>query len=255
MLSALGDIALHRGLSWLDVAFVPTAKNRPASDFLDAILADLQGGGSVARSRIVRIPAPFAAAPRLPLAWQTGRAALEEASVDGAPFANPAVPAPVEAEPAVDAARFASIAIDCWDAEEIHRAISARSRKRPALSTPFIAPRSALEHELTAIWAELLGVDQIGVNDNFFDLGGHSLTAMQLISRVRVSCNVELSLRSLFSDQFTIAILARMVTEQQSRPGDREDIEALLSEINALTDEEVLALLAKEGLGTDRTDG
>lgn len=203
---------------------------------------------------MIRIPASFATAVRFPSDSQTGRPALEEESAVQPFLAHLGETAQIEPRANVEAARFSSIAVNCCDAEQIHQAISARTRRRPELSTPFVAPRSTLEEELAAIWSELLGVDQIGVDDNFLDLGGHSLSAMQLLSRIRETCKVELSLRSLFSDQFTIAILARMVIEQQIAAGNREDIEALLGEINALSDEEVRALLAESDLGADRSD-
>ncbi|MDR3516513.1 MAG: amino acid adenylation domain-containing protein [Azospirillaceae bacterium] len=56
---------------------------------------------------------------------------------------------------------------------------------RPALATPFIAPRTAVERSIARIWQDLLGLDAVGVEDNFFDLGGHSLLGTQVISRVR----------------------------------------------------------------------
>lgn len=55
---------------------------------------------------------------------------------------------------------------------------------RPNLGTPFIAPRTELEQQLAAIWAELLDLDEVGVNDDFFELGGDSLLAMRLVLAV-----------------------------------------------------------------------
>ncbi len=55
-----------------------------------------------------------------------------------------------------------------------------------ALSTQeYVAPQSEIEKQLAVIWQELLGVEKIGVNDNFFGLGGHSLLVIQLIARLR----------------------------------------------------------------------
>src|SRR4029077_12494637 len=55
-------------------------------------------------------------------------------------------------------------------------------RARPALSNPFEAPGSEIERRLAAIWTELLGIDEIGAHDDFFDLGGHSLLATRVLA-------------------------------------------------------------------------
>jgi amino acid adenylation domain-containing protein len=73
----------------------------------------------------------------------------------------------------------------------------------------YVAPRTATEETVAAIWAEVLRREpnQISVEDNFFDLGGHSLLATQVISRVRKALNIELPLRTLFESP-TVAALA-----------------------------------------------
>src|SRR5262249_45406617 len=77
----------------------------------------------------------------------------------------------------------------------------------------YVAPRTATEQKLAAIWREVLKVKQVGVEENFFDLGGHSLLAAQVMSRVRSTCRVELPLRALF-EAGTVAELARIVDEE-----------------------------------------
>ncbi|HEX2269383.1 MAG TPA: amino acid adenylation domain-containing protein, partial [Pyrinomonadaceae bacterium] len=83
---------------------------------------------------------------------------------------------------------------------------------RTALDIVFTAPRTPVEEAVSAIWAEVLGLQKPGVHDNFFDLGGHSLLATQVISRVRKVFAVELSLRTLF-DGPTIGELAERIEE------------------------------------------
>ncbi len=71
-------------------------------------------------------------------------------------------------------------------------------------------PRSRTEKTLAAIWADLLKIRQPGVHDDFFDLGGQSLMAIQLVARIRDAFGVDLALRNLF-ERPTIAGLAELV--------------------------------------------
>ncbi len=80
----------------------------------------------------------------------------------------------------------------------------------------FIAPRTAVEQALAAIWQELLGVERVGARDDFFDLGGHSLQSMRLVSHLRGTLGVELGVRSVF-EHSTLAGLAKAVTEEMVR--------------------------------------
>ena len=93
------------------------------------------------------------------------------------------------------------------------RNLPASDRSRPDLQETFVAPRNPIEQKLAVIWAELLGLNQIGVNDNFFHLGGHSLIATQMLSRVR-EFQVELSFQQIFENP-TIVCLAQLIQQGQ----------------------------------------
>jgi acyl carrier protein len=91
-------------------------------------------------------------------------------------------------------------------------ALPAPGSARPKLAESYAPPRDEVESALATIWVGLLGVEAVGVHDDFFDLGGHSLLATQLISRIRDQFSVELPLRLLF--QFpTVAELAEAVSQ------------------------------------------
>ncbi|NMO13901.1 non-ribosomal peptide synthase/polyketide synthase [Pyxidicoccus fallax] len=81
----------------------------------------------------------------------------------------------------------------------------------PASATgAYVAPRTPLEQQLAALWAELLHVERVGVHDDFFELGGHSLLATQLVARLRAGWGVELPLRALFDTPTLGALTARV---------------------------------------------
>jgi amino acid adenylation domain-containing protein len=114
------------------------------------------------------------------------------------------------------------------------KALPAPDRARPDLDESYVAPRDSAEEVLAGIWAEVLGLDRIGVRDDFFAAGGHSLLATRVLARLRDAFAVELPLRALF-EATTVADLAEVV---------RTAIEA---EIDQLTDAEVALQLAEEG--------
>ncbi|MEO1102477.1 MAG: SDR family NAD(P)-dependent oxidoreductase, partial [Pseudomonadota bacterium] len=84
---------------------------------------------------------------------------------------------------------------------------------RPELDSDYVAPSTDIERQLVGFWEELLGVDQIGVEDNFFDLGGHSLIAVRLFAQIRKAYKVDFPISVLFEAP-TIAKCAALVAER-----------------------------------------
>ena len=78
------------------------------------------------------------------------------------------------------------------------RGLPAPDDSRPELETHYVAPRTPIEQQLSAIWSEVLGIDAIGIHDNFFALGGHSLLATRVNARISSAFQVDLPLRKLF---------------------------------------------------------
>ena len=94
------------------------------------------------------------------------------------------------------------------------RALPAPDYSRSAQD--FVAPSTPLQEMVAASWSQALGIEQIGIYDNFIALGGHSLLAMQVIAHLRISLQVELSLRSFFEAP-TIAQLAEIIPQLQAQ--------------------------------------
>jgi amino acid adenylation domain-containing protein len=86
------------------------------------------------------------------------------------------------------------------------------------LESTFVPPNTAVEHQLVEICSALLGLEKVGIHHNFFEIGGHSLLATQFISRVRETCGVELSLRSLFEHPTIFEIALEIETLKLTSP-------------------------------------
>ncbi|VAW30981.1 Siderophore biosynthesis non-ribosomal peptide synthetase modules [hydrothermal vent metagenome] len=97
------------------------------------------------------------------------------------------------------------------------RALPEPQNMRPDLRQPYLAPRTATEQNIASIWQDVLGIDQVGVEDGFFELGGDSLLAMQVLNRTREATQTKLSFRHLFERQ-TVAKLAELVQETATEP-------------------------------------
>jgi amino acid adenylation domain-containing protein len=115
--------------------------------------------------------------------------------------------------------------------------------ERPDLDTQFVAPETPVERLVAKIWAEVLSVDQVGVHDNFLDLGGHSLTATRLVSRIIKQFRLEIPLLFLFQSP-TVAEMAAVITEHLAKNLAEHDVERVLSELESLSDDEAERLLS-----------
>jgi acyl carrier protein len=130
-------------------------------------------------------------------------------------------------------------------ADEASRPESAAAdgQTRPDLATAYAAPRDDVEQTIAGLWQTLLGVNGVGIHDDFFDLGGHSLLGTQLVARLRKVFEVELPMRCIFEAK-TVADLAGVVKEKQAEQVVDEEMEETLAMLEGLSDEEVAALLA-----------
>lgn len=101
---------------------------------------------------------------------------------------------------------------------------------RPNLETPFVAPEGPVQEVLSHIWTQVLHLEQVGIRDSFLELGGSSLLAGQVISRVNKKFSVELPLKSLFASP-TIAEMALEIVEIQLTQSNQQEIDQMLAEL------------------------
>ncbi|MGH9760903.1 MAG: phosphopantetheine-binding protein, partial [Blastocatellia bacterium] len=126
---------------------------------------------------------------------------------------------------------------------------------RDETQQPYTAPRNDAEVELAAIFREVLGVEMVGIDDNFFRLGGHSLSATRVMVRIRDAFHIDVPLRNLFETP-TIAGLAAVLDKSEPMIEQDEPIEIisrqtapeqkpLTSMLDDLSKEDLESLLAE----------
>ncbi|MBZ5490384.1 MAG: amino acid adenylation domain-containing protein [Acidobacteriia bacterium] len=92
------------------------------------------------------------------------------------------------------------------------RALTAISTQTMRRDEAYVAPRTPQEKFLAELWADILRVERVGIHDNFFRLGGHSLSITQVIARIREALSLELPVQAMF-EQPTIAALAKKLQD------------------------------------------
>ncbi len=225
VMSALAEEAFERGLTCVIANLVPTPKNQPARNFLESFGAQYRVNSSY----------------RLPVSALIGLKP-EPAAVAPAPQSTK--------KPKVNSSTkrpdYQAMAQQLSTAAQVHEAMQHESRMEQGTTDE---PMTALESRLAAIWCDLLKRPAVPLSGNFFDLGGHSLLAVALIMRVKQAFGFELPIDDVYASGLTLGDLARKVEAHQH--GAPEEYDAILRELESLSDEEVDRLLAEEEANTE----
>ncbi|WP_426510192.1 amino acid adenylation domain-containing protein [Dactylosporangium sp. McL0621] len=112
------------------------------------------------------------------------------------------------------------------------RSVRAPRAVATAAETVYIPPRDAAEELVAEVWREVLGLERVGVHDDFFAVGGHSLLAMKVVGRLRAATGTEVPLRTVFAHP----VLAELAVAVEG---------LIVAELSALTDEEAERLLGE----------
>jgi amino acid adenylation domain-containing protein len=107
----------------------------------------------------------------------------------------------------------------------------------------FVPPATPEEQAIAAVWSEVLGIERVGATDGFFSLGGHSLRAVRIITRIEEALGVRLPVSALFDTPTVRGLAERVVLERERDPG----LQSRLDWLESLSEEEVLALLEESG--------
>ena len=209
MLAWLGKLAIERGCDRVDIPFVPTGRNDPAMMFLQEVGADFVDVPLASReqgARVFKFPARLAAevVHRQPTE-AVFRVASQEATPDRAAHSVRRPPASV----------FHHIATELDDVDRI----LAASRRRGRADPPAADPLGVFEHDdiartVAAVWRDVLGVENVGVNDNFFQMGGTSLEVALVAVELERRLNLDGSIVSSLFDKTTVGSMTRLLKNQ-----------------------------------------
>ncbi len=124
------------------------------------------------------------------------------------------------------------------------RSLPRPSRTRPNLAQTYIPPSTEIDRRLADIWEGILDIRPIGMRDNFFQIGGHSLAAARIVSQVIKTFLVEIPLEVLFNAPTVADMAAAIEAHPGKKIGDAE-LERILAEMESLTDEEAQRLVSE----------
>jgi FkbH-like protein len=205
MLRKLGDVAKERRLAAVALPYLPTPKNEPARAFAESVAAEF--ASRTESGTLYRIPVDRAREiqhrpgqdPEAVL-----RARDAETQKSPGESAAPATTSPARSD------RYALLAGTLASGRAVLQALRARNRRTRALAAPPRPADTETERRLLALWDEVLGIEGLGVEDDYFALGGSSLLAAQLFAEVSRRFGVQLRLTAILEAP-TVRALARLL--------------------------------------------
>jgi FkbH-like protein len=213
MLARLGGIARERGLLRLEIEYRRSKKNRPALELLErtcgAFQSPIEGEGEGEGGHRFEVPARDAQA--LDATAYLSRPEIVSPSPSPAPLLVPAE----QGRRAFVVPDHVATSLD--QAEKVLAKIRSRRRAPTGARMDYVPPRTRAEEALVAIWADMLGVVRVGLDDDFFALGGHSLLAVRVFDRIGKHFGKHLPIATLFQAP-TIRQLAGLLTRESWMP-------------------------------------
>ncbi len=208
MLARLGQLACAEGLEWVEIEYIATAKNQPAYNFLAGF------------DPVYRQPAQNGFVCQFPSAYAseiTFKPANEAPPSDSeAMETGLAKPGATDRGVAVEPIDYEWIALNSMDTSRVLQVLDEMPTGLDG-AQPAAPPRTDLERCIAGIWEKVLKVSSVGIHDNYFDLGGDSLAAVQIFVQLEAICNQQLPLVTLFEAP-TIAQLATLIQDAGWKP-------------------------------------
>lgn len=230
MLAYVGDIARKLGYNKVNVKFVKSGRNTVAEQFLMKVLGECAESNIVDSDVIASLDFKNYMDTEVQTSSEDAQSDKKEKDEIDIDFQD----------------LIAEIATDLNTTEKIHKAIVSERNSNVGERAEYAPPTNEMEEKIVKIWEEILEVDKIGINDSIFSLGGESIKAIQILSRVRDEFETDISLAVLFEGELTVARLAEATQDSILSSFDEDLLSGELEAIENMSDEEIEALLNGE---------
>jgi len=199
LVSKLGEIAAEKGIDIVEMTYLKTEKNEPALNFIEAIAEGYKS--TIKGGQLYRIPADYAKT--------VSYKPEDEASGTSQPTNKK------QKETSAELFNHKALAEIAENLNTVDKTLAAvesykKAKKRKA-SGSFSAPKNETQKRIAKIWEEVLEFENIGINDNYSELGGTSLKAVQLVAKLRKAFNKQISVAALY-EKPTIGGMAEVLT-------------------------------------------
>jgi FkbH-like protein len=214
MLRRLGELAAERRLANVELHFIPTQKNEPAQAFAESVAVQFR----IEEQDRVRflIPTTFACA----IAHRPGHDpdAVIKAS-KSQERKEPAADSAAGSSSANRSERYSLLALDLVSGRAVLEAVRAKGRHARMLSGRLREPTTDTQRKLAALWQDLLNVDKVGIEDDYFALGGTSLLAAQMFAEIAKRFAVKLPLTTILESPTIRSLAPRIEPQADLRSG------------------------------------
>lgn len=226
MLRRLGDSAAQSALKYVNLPYIPTPRNEPARAFADSVVAEFAERGDAVTT--YKIPVDRARAIEHRPGHDPAEVIEARLADEKKGSAKPAAPSACGDR----SERYTELALSLNSGREVVRQLSAKARHARALEGAAAVPETPLEAQMLSVWESVLSMDGIGIDDDYFALGGTSLLSVALFAQIHKQFGVQMRLTSIL-DAPTVRSLTRLVENSAAstrqglvclRPGGQKNL-------------------------------
>ncbi len=239
MLEYISAYSLEHGIESVKIPFIQSERNKPAFDFLNQVISNCIKTGEIHYNYVLSAREGILLSKA---AKESQRSIGKQAITDKQP-ANGEI---VSVKPGKTSEFLSYIVTNLNNVDKIAREINSQKTIQVLVDHSNVPPTTPVEIRLEEIWSEYLKINHIGINNDFFTLGGTSILLMRILSKVKKEFQVDISVKLAFEGDFTIAKLSKEIVCQKLKNIDINQLNQKMRSIEALSEKQMLHMLIQE---------